>query len=160
MAADTDALAVYQQGFAQGAATFARLEGIWYGDNSLFFTLTSGGENKLGQVWQYTPQGHDNGLLKLIFESPAEAVLDMPDNLCISPRGGLVICEDGHNEQFVRGLTRQGQIFDFAKNIVPGHEGKEFAGACFSPDGMTLFLNLQTPGITLAIWGAWQRGAL
>lgn len=159
-AADTDTLAVYKQGFAQGAATFARLEGIWYGSNSLFFTSTSGGENKLGQVWQYTPQSNDKGALKLIFESPAEAVLDMPDNLCISPRGGLVLCEDGHNEQFVRGLTKRGQIFDFAKNIAPGFDDKEFAGACFSPDGNTLFLNIQTPGITMAIWGDWQRGAL
>lgn len=160
VAADTDTLAVYKQGLARGAATFARLEGIWYGDGSIWFTSTSGGNNKLGQVWQYTPQGRDGGILKLIFESPEEAVLDMPDNLCFSPRGGLVICEDGHNEQFVRGLTKQGQIFDFAKNMTPGYEGKEFAGVCFSPDGSTLFLNLQTPGITLAIWGPWQRGAL
>ena len=152
--------AVYQQGFTQGAATFARLEGIWYAGDSLFFTSTSGGDKRLGQVWQYTPQGKDKGALKLIFESPEEAVLDMPDNLCVSPRGGLVVCEDGHNEQFVRGLTRQGQIFDFAKNIAPGFEDMEFAGATFSPDGQTLFVNIQTPGVTLAVWGPWEKGLL
>jgi hypothetical protein len=152
--------AVYRQGFALGAATFARLEGCWYGGDSIFFTSTSGGDKRLGQVWQYTPQGNDKGKLKLIFESPEEAVLDMPDNLCVSPNGGLILCEDGHNEQCVRGLTRQGQIFDFAKNIMPGYEGKEFAGATFSPDGQTLFVNIQTPGVTLAIWGPWDRGAL
>ncbi|MGH9768325.1 MAG: alkaline phosphatase PhoX [Blastocatellia bacterium] len=152
--------AVYRQGLALGAATFARLEGCWYGGDSVYFTSTSGGDKRLGQVWQYTPQGKDKGALKLIFESPEEAVLDMPDNLCVSPNGGLIICEDGRNEQFVRGLTRQGQIFDFAKNILPGSTGREFAGATFSPDGQTLFVNIQTPGMTLAIWGPWERGAL
>ncbi|MCI0391323.1 MAG: PhoX family protein [Acidobacteria bacterium] len=152
--------AVYRQGFALGAATFARLEGCWYGGDSIFFTATSGGDKRLGQVWQYMPQGKDKGKLKLIFESPEEAVLDMPDNLCVSPNGGLIVCEDGKNEQYVRGLTREGQIFDVAKNILPGSEGREFAGATFSPDGQTLFINIQTPGMTLAIWGPWERGAL
>src|SRR5215475_681262 len=152
--------AVYRQGFALGAATFARLEGCWYGGDSVYFTSTSGGDKRLGQVWQYTPQAEDKGKLKLIFESPEEAVLDMPDNLCVSPNGGLILCEDGDKEQYVRGLTREGQIFDLAKNILPGYEGREFAGATFSPDGQTLFVNIQTPGMTLAIWGPWDRGAL
>jgi uncharacterized protein len=152
--------AVYRQGFALGAATFARLEGCWYGGDSVYFTSTSGGDKRLGQVWQYTPQGNDKGKLKLIFESPEEDVLNMPDNLCVSPNGGLILCEDGSSEQYMRGLTREGHIFDFAKNILPGYEGKEFAGATFSPDGQTLFVNIQTPGMTLAIWGPWGRGAL
>ena len=151
---------VYQQGFKQGGATFARLEGCWFGGDSIFFTSTSGGDNKLGQVWQYIPLNNDKGTLKLVFESPGEAVLDKPDNICVSPRGGLVICEDGDREQFIRGLTRQGKIFDFARNIVPQFETYEFAGATFSPDGKTLFVNIQTPGITFAIWGPWDKGAL
>jgi uncharacterized protein len=158
--AENSADAVYRQGFALGAATFARLEGCWYGGDSVYFTSTSGGDKRLGQVWQYMPQGKDKGRLKLIFESREEAALDMPDNICVSPNGGLIICEDGNNEQYVRGLTPDGKIFDFAKNILPGYEGKEFAGAAFSPDGRTLFVNIQTPGMTLAIWGPWERGAL
>jgi uncharacterized protein len=153
--------AVYKQGFDQGAATFARLEGCWYGGNEIFFSATSGGDQRLGQVWQYTPQGKEKGALKLVYESTDQAALDMPDNLCVSPRGGLVICEDGKGgDQFIRGLTRQGRIFDFARNLTPGFEGREFAGATFSPDGATLFVNLQTPGITLAIWGPWEKGGL
>lgn len=156
--ANADASSVYSQGLSLGAATFARLEGIWYGGDSLFFTATSGGDNRLGQVWQYTQQGKDKGTLKLLFESPGEAVLDMPDNLCVSPRGALVLCEDGKNEQFLRGLTRQGQIFDLARNVMP--ENSELAGAAFSPDGKTLFFNIQRPGVTIALWGPWERGAL
>jgi secreted PhoX family phosphatase len=151
---------VYGQGLAKGGATFARLEGCWYGNGSIFFTATSGGDKRRGQVWQYTPLSNNDGVLTLLFESPDAQVLDGPDNLCVSPRGGLVICEDGGDEQFMRGLTPEGRIFDFARNIVPGFEMREFAGATFSPDGRTLFFNIQTPGLTFAVWGPWNEGAL
>ena len=158
--AETDALAVYRQGHTQGAATFARLEGCWYGTGRIFFSATSGGDKQLGQIWEYAPDRNGDGNLTLIFESPSAQVLDYPDNLCVSPRGGLVICEDGQNEQYVRGLTRDGRIFDFARNIVAGFENREFAGATFSPNGETLFVNIQTPGLTFAIWGPWSDGTL
>jgi hypothetical protein len=73
-------------------------------------------------------------------------------------------------DQWIRGLTRSGRIFDFAFNRL---NDAEFAGACFSPDGHTLFVNIQGPtrgsptdegvkgeGVTLAIWGPWAKGAL
>ncbi|HKY06453.1 MAG TPA: alkaline phosphatase PhoX, partial [Blastocatellia bacterium] len=101
-----------------------------------------------------------DGELTLIFESTSAELLDGPDNICVSPRGGLVVCEDGRTDNYIRGLTRAGQIFDLAKNIIPGAERNEFAGATFSPDGETLFVNIQTPGITFAIWGPWDDGAL
>ncbi len=150
------AAAVYEQGQAEGAATFGRLEGCWYGDGAIYLDSTDGGGAKKGQIWRYKPRGGAGGVLTLLFESPSADVLDSPDNLCISPRGGLVICEDGAVENYVRGLTRDGRIFDFAKNLT----GKgEFAGSCFSPDGGTLFVNIQSPGVTLAIWGPWEKGA-
>ena len=41
--------------------------------------------------------------------------------------------------------------------IAPGdYRGAEWAGATFSPDGDTLFVNIQTPGITFAITGPWD----
>ncbi len=158
--AESDELSVYKQGIARGAATFARLEGCWSGDGSVFFSATSGGDRKRGQVWKYSPSGKNSGRLTLLFESPDEAVLDGPDNLCVSPRGSLVICEDGRDEQFVRGLSVEGRIFNLAKNLVAGFENKEFAGATFSPDGQTLFFNIQTPGLTFALWGPWKDGCL
>lgn len=153
--------AVRQQGLDRGAALFGRLEGAWYGAGRLYVNSTSGGDLGLGQVWEYHPDG-DEGTLRLLFESPSTAILNHPDNLCMSPRDhGLVLCEDGPlGNQFLRGLTRDGQIFDFARNDVPGFETSEFAGATFSPDGQTLFVNLQLVGATLAIWGDWERGAL
>ena len=78
--------------------------------------------------------------------------------------------EDGDDEQFVRGVTRRGAIYDFAQTLLTD---SEFCGGCFSPDGDTFFLNQQgdrlaageTPetqadekrGFTFAIWGPFRR---
>ena len=155
--AEADPFAVTKQGVEQGAVVFARLEGCWWGDNSVYFVATSGGDAALGQVWQYRPLGASGGQLTLIFESPSADVLDGPDNVLVTPSGGLILCEDGDDEQFLRGLTPRGEIFDFARNRL---NDSEFAGACFSPDGDTLYVNIQSPGLTLAIWGPWEEGVL
>lgn len=166
-ALETGAPSVFAQGFAKGGARFARLEGCWWGDGSAYFNATSGGRAGAGQVWQYRPQTADRGQLVLIFESPSRTVLDSPDNLCTSPRGGLVICEDGGGEQYIRGLTQDGRIFDLVKTTTTA-ESSEFAGSCFSPDGRVLFFNQQgrtgagsrPGGGTFALFGPWQAGAL
>jgi secreted PhoX family phosphatase len=147
---------VFNQGAAQGGAVFGRLEGCWWGNGKVYFVVTNGGNAGLGQVWQFEPQ-FNGGSLSLLFESTNSAVLERPDNLCVSPRGGLVVCEDGDGTDYVRGLTPNGQIFDFARNETTSGE---FAGACFSPDGRTLFVNIQDIGVTFAIWGPWERGSL
>ena len=130
------ASAVFQQGYNAGGAIFRRLEGCWYWDGEIYFTSTNGGDVGLGQIWAYNPRA---STLRMVFETPDLHVLDFPDNIAISPRGGLVICEDGNGGQFIRGVTPQGDIFDFARNIM---NTSEFAGACFSPDGLTLFVNV------------------
>jgi uncharacterized protein len=157
--------AIFDQGFAKGAARFARLEGCWYGDKSIYFHATNGGDAQVGQVWRYRPISADRGELVLVFESPSREVLDYPDNITVSPRGGIVICEDGEGEQYLRGLTPKGAIFDLGKNVL---NATEFAGACFSPDGRVLFVNIMgstrdaglEQGRTMAIRGPWERGAL
>lgn len=172
-AAQANPSAVFDQGRARGGARFRRLEGAWFGGGSLFFTSTTGGERGIGQVWQYrarTPQTRKrratgganwDGDLTLIFESPASDALRNPDNITITPRGSLLICEDSDIlTSTLRGLTPAGDVFPFAQNIAPGFAGTEFAGATFSPDGQTLFVNLQIAGVTLAIWGPWERGPL
>ena len=94
-------------------------------------------------------------------------MLDAPDNICVSPRGGLVLCEDASGTSHLRGLSARGEIFPLARNIV---NDREFAGATFSPDGRVLFVNIQgftlaggessLRGMTFAIWGPWAEGAL
>jgi secreted PhoX family phosphatase len=158
---------VFAQGAAKGAAAFARLEGAWYGRGRIYFASTSGGNAGQGQIWEYEPSSET---LRLIFESPAAEILNSPDNICVSPRGGLVLCEDGSGSEFLHGLTVDGEIFKFAQNavvlagqrngIAGDFRGSELAGATFSPDGKWLFFNVQSPGITFAVTGPWREGAL
>jgi secreted PhoX family phosphatase len=158
---------VFAQGAALGGASFGRLEGAWWGHGKAYFVSTSGGNAGQGQIWEYDPSCDT---LRLIFESPAAEVLNAPDNICVSPRGGLVLCEDGGGAEFIHGLTLEGEIFRFAQNnvvlngerngIVGDFRGSEFAGATFSPDGRWLFFNIQSPGITFAVTGPWRKGAI
>ncbi|MEJ7765693.1 MAG: alkaline phosphatase PhoX [Acidimicrobiales bacterium] len=162
--ATADSYAVFRQGFAQGGAVFNRLEGAWFGDGSVFFISTNGGEPNpagdpgLGQVWQYIPRGNSGGQLVLLVESRDPEVMEAPDNITVSPRGGLLACEDGDGAQYLRGITRDGRVFEFATHNLVG--SKEFAGANWSPDGNWLFFNVQDPGVTFAVTGPWERGAL
>ena len=163
---DVDTLAVQKQGAAKGAALFTRLEGCHADKNGrIYFTSTSGGDNGGGQIWLYEPLKKDEGRLTLLFESPSREILDMPDNVCLHPKSNLLfICEDsdytgegGTPNQFMRILTTDGRMADFAKNITPNLIRSEFAGSTFSKDGKTLFVNLQTVGATFAIWGDWSK---
>jgi secreted PhoX family phosphatase len=155
--ATSDWSAVFKQGWREGGAQFTRVEGCWFGEGAVWFTCTSGGDAEQGQVWRYVPAS-DGGELTLVFESPSGRVLNHPDNVCVSPRGGIVLCEDSDRRPFVRGLTPDGKLFDFAENL---ESDSEFAGATFSPDGRTLFVNIQNePGATFAIRGPWEQGAL
>jgi secreted PhoX family phosphatase len=90
-------------------------------------------------------------------------VLDFPDNITSSRRGTLVVCEDNDDDNYLRGLSRGGQLSDIALNRVASANGREryddeFAGSSFSHDGQTLFVNIQaSAGMTFAIWGPWHR---
>lgn len=166
---ETAATAVSRQGLAKGAAIFARLEGCVYDRGVVYFVSTQGGATAegdtapvgfgdgRGQVWAYDTVSAE---LSLVFESPGSMTLDLPDNVTTSPRGTLVVCEDGDGDNFMRGLTRSGSLFDFARlEPVEGDSGAEFAGSTFSPNGRTLFVNVQSKqGRSFAIWGPWQRG--
>lgn len=143
------------EGQSLGAATFVRGEGIWYGNGALYFCCTSGGAVGAGQVWRYTPATNTTPeTLDLFVESTSINELQAPDNIVVAPFGDLILCEDGPGENFLRGVNLQGELYNFARNAL---NDSEFAGACFSPDGNTLYVNIQNPGITFAIWGPWRR---
>ncbi|MBW8312552.1 MAG: PhoX family protein [Rhizobium sp.] len=156
-----------RQGVANGASLFTRLEGVIVGDGRVFFTSTSGGNAGCGQLWSYRP-GEET--LELVFESSSREVLDYPDNIILSPRGGLVICEDSEQPvQRLYGMTGGGGLFEFCRNnvVLDGFRGfdgdfreEEWAGACFSPDGKWLFANIYEPGFTVAITGPWKPGLI
>lgn len=134
-----------------GAAQLSRGEGIWFSDHTIWIGSTDGGRASAGQVFALGvgPDQHAD-TLRLVVESPGPSVLDMPDNITLAPWGDIVVAEDGSGEQYVRAITPEGQVLDLARNAKS--QG-ELAGVCFSPDGSTLFLNLQLDGLTLAIRG-------
>jgi uncharacterized protein len=141
-----DSLVAFKEGFAHGAASFSRLEGAWPDRASIFFASTSGGVSGFGQIFELHLKNNDGQELELIFESIDPEQLDAPDNITVSPSGNnLILCEDGSGSEYLQLLRKSGnQIYRLAKNIVPGQEGSEWAGACFSPGGETLGSVLQS----------------
>lgn len=149
----------YQGFFLAGAARFARGEGIWHGKDGIFFACTNGGTKRKGQIWRYLPslaEGADGepsvpGQLELFLEPNDGNLIENCDNVAITPWGDLMVCEDGRNPQYLVGVRPDGKTYQFGRTSL-----SEFAGACFSPDGKTMFVNILTPGMTLAITGSWE----
>jgi secreted PhoX family phosphatase len=148
------------QGFANGCARFANGEGMSYGQGAIFFTCTFGGSRRNGQIWKLTPSAFEGmpdekknpGYLQLFIEPNHPDHFQNADSVTVSPKGEVYVCEDREKGDHIVGITRDGAPFKFAKNAM---NDSEFAGAVFSPDGSTLFVNIQTPGLTLAITGKW-----
>ena len=189
----------YAEGSAKGGARFQRLEGCWWDrvTRRIIFVDTEGGpigaqagstDRAEGAIWAYDPATEQ---LENLFVSqgalaPAGYGADNPDNVTVSPSGGILMCEDGGQNDGdglnLLGLLPNGQSFEFARNIITiglsdggklasaGHNpdaigtgyfgDQEFAGATFSSDGKWLFVNIQTPGVTFAITGPWNKGVL
>jgi len=135
---------------AKGCIEFSRLEGAYFSEGTFWFDDTSAGEKRLGRVYRYTPA---TNTLELFYESTDKNDLQAPDNITITPWGDLWVAEDGGNDRII-GMTPEGNVYTFAANKL---NGSEFAGPTFSPDGNTFFVNMQTPGITFAIWGPFAR---
>lgn len=177
----------FAQAWSAGALRMARGEGIWYAHGSMFIVDTATGTDASGR------KGRGNGAvwvldlatqrMRALFVSGDQLAAHNPDNVTVSPRGGVVLCEDGGESpdaygpgSRLIGLNRRGESFWFAKNnaeltatqvanagkqVAEGdYRDSEFCGACWDPAGRTLFVNLQSPGITLAITGPWLHGPL
>lgn len=149
------------RGFEAGAARFARGEGMFYGNGAVYFACTNGGTKMFGQIFKYTPSPYEGtereseapGKLELFVESHDSELMKACDNMTIAPWGDIVICEDDGSSSAVVGITPAGKLYHIAHVAVDS----ELAGCCFSPDGSTLFVNIQNnPGLSVAITGPWQ----
>lgn len=172
----------FLQGWQQGALRMNRGEGIWHAAGKMYVMDTAGGSVQRGAIWELDLAAQT---ITCIYSSPNTTVGNMGDNLTISPRNAILICEDASSAttdtfgfgQRLMGITGDGNAYIFAKNnvvlsaaqlraagkdvaLAADHRGNEFAGACFDPTGRYLFVNIQTPGITFAISGPWAKGPL
>ncbi len=122
--AEDDASAVFRQGRAKGAAKFLGGEGATFRAPSVVFGSSDGGDQGLGQIFQYTPttrigRKNEEGELVLLFESSSRNDLDGPDNITTSPGGAIVIAEDGNlASNFVRALLPDGSMITIAENLL------------------------------------------
>ena len=151
------------RGAALGAATFARGEGLTVAGDQFAFTCTLGGPARLGQVFMYQPSPFEGtakeqdmpGQLTLIAEANKNSLFNNCDNLTMAPWGDLIVCEDTEddtNHCALVGIRPDGTQYLVANNA---YSDSELAGVCFSPDGKTMFVNIQYPGMTIAITGPW-----
>ena len=177
----------FAQAWTEGALRMARGEGIWYASGKMFIVDTAAGtdsRSRVGQgegaVWELTLA---TMRLRAIFVSGNQTAGNNPDNVTVSPRGGVLLCEDGGGAtdaygsgNRLLGLNPAGEAYIFCKNNVnlaadqiaaagktvaaADYRNYEFCGACFDPTGRVLFVNMQTPGITVAITGPWAKGNL
>jgi len=146
------------RGASGGAATFARSEGLCVAGDEFAFTCTIGGPARLGQIFSYRPSPFEAtpdeldmpGSLTLLAEARSDSLLRNADNLTMAPWGDLVVCEDTASQCGLVGIRPDGSQYQLANNA---YTNSELAGVCFSPDGKTLFVNIQYPGMTLAITG-------
>jgi secreted PhoX family phosphatase len=154
------------RGHQAGGAIFARGEGIHWGKDELYFTCTDGGAGRIGQVMRYRPSRAEGsaaekgqpGQLQLFVEAEDPELMSYMDNITIAPWGHLVVCEDRNRDDDnranqLKGITSEGGTYTIARL----RSDTEFAGACFSPDRSTLFVNAYAPGATLAITGPWNQ---
>jgi secreted PhoX family phosphatase len=140
-----------------------KLEGMWWGDDGAYFvasfarTTDGSAAQHDGQVWFLDPKRGTIELKLHFVYTPEDQDNDPdgPDNITVSPYGGVMIAEDGDGTNHLLGATDRGDVFVFARNDDPGDS--EFAGPTFSHDGRTLFANIQTPGWVFAIQGPFRR---
>ncbi|MGP4113164.1 alkaline phosphatase PhoX [Streptomyces sp. 4N509B] len=158
--------------FRDGRVTRARkLEGMWWGDGGAYFVSSyaraedSPGTPHDGQVWFYDPRRRTVTLtvrFGVTTDPSGTEHADGPDNITVSPYGGLILAEDGEGLQHLIGAAGDGRTFPLARNELnvgteAAPEFSEFAGVTFSPDGQTLYASIQEPGVLLAVTGPWRR---
>lgn len=160
--------------FADGEVTRGRkFEGVWGTDAGCYVVNSYAWEDgdlpadaapHDGMVWFHSYRDQTIQLVTYFphqrtseTEGPArydDLTFDGPDNVTVTPWGSLVLAEDGVGASHVLSATPYGPTQAIARNML---NDSEFTGPTFSADGKVLFVNMQDPGLTLAITGPWER---
>ncbi|MFF5172152.1 alkaline phosphatase PhoX [Micromonospora sp. NPDC000089] len=162
---DAKTVSVRKQFTDEQVTRSRKLEGAWWADGGAYFVASfarhaDGSVNEHdGQVWFYDPRSESVTLKTIFGVNPDPAVegnYDGPDNITVSPYGGVILAEDGEGLSHLVGVTEQGKAYPLARNEL---NDSEFTGPTFSADGRILFANIQTPGYVFAITGPWGRAS-
>lgn len=139
-----------------------KFEGAWWADGKAWIVTSfahgaadwSVGDHD-GQVWSYDPETEELRLeVQFARATDPDSQPDGPDNITVSPYGGLFLAEDGNGASHLLSVSPSGDTAFFARNAL---SDSEFTGVVFAPDARTLFANLQGDGLTLAITGPFAR---
>jgi uncharacterized protein len=125
-----------------------KLEGAWWGNGGAYI-VSSYSSSHRGQVWCYDPR-RSTFTLRLLFTGEDDGS-DGPDNISVSPHGGVILAEDGNGGNHLVGAAEDGTTYRLAHS----ERGSAFTGPVFSADGRVLFANVQVPGTMFAITGPW-----
>lgn len=138
-----------------------KLEGQWWADGGAYLvsSFARSDDGSLhehdGQVWFLDPERETITLTTIFGAVARERGVDGPDNITVSPHGGLILAEDGDGRSQLVGVGADGRAYQVALNLS---DDSEWAGPCFNAAGDTLFANIQgDPGRTFAITGSWGR---
>ena len=131
-----------------------------------------------GQVWVYDIAAPDPHPCRRVAES---RYVRRPGQCLRQPAWWSGVLRGRDSRSSSERISPSGEVFELARNL---RNSIEFAGACFSPDGETLFVNLYGRGTerttqpyrspvqipvgperferaaTVAIWGPWRSGPL
>jgi len=160
--------------FTDGQVTRGRkFEGVWGTDEGVYVVNSYAWEDGElpadaaphdGMVWFYDFRAETIQLVtyfphQTTSEEGAPAryndlTFDGPDNVTVTPWGSLVLAEDGAGASHVLSAFPGGPTYAIARNQL---NDSEFCGPTFSADGKVLFVNMQDPGLTLAITGPWEK---
>lgn len=141
-----------------------KLEGIYWRSGKAWIVTSYGRlddgsvADHDGQVWAFDPASQTIELVVryAVNSNPDSDTPDSPDNIAVTPSGGLILAEDGEGLSHLLGVNPQGETFLIARNAA---DSTEFTGPTFSPDGRILFVNIQQPGKVFAISGPWSNPA-
>ncbi|KQC37592.1 alkaline phosphatase PhoX [Frankia sp. ACN1ag] len=155
---DATTVSVRSQFDAAKITRVPKAEGIFWSEGTAYIVSSyakksdGAATDHSGQVWRFDPK---RSTLELVLRLEPGGRFDGPDNITVSPLGGIVLCEDGDGENYLVAPSADGTPYPLARNAG---SDSEWAGATFSQDGRWLYANVQGDGLTVAITGPWWRG--
>jgi secreted PhoX family phosphatase len=115
---------------------FAGGEGIWWINGAVTFVTKHD-----HRVWRLEP---DRDRLTLVYDAlaaSANGVLGAPDNIVVTHRGEIYVCEDQPADQQIVQIDRRGRVRPVLQLV--GQVGSELAGVAFNPRGDRMYVSSQ-----------------